>query len=227
MCDPLTVAAAVATIGGTAASAIGQQQAQSAITNTANANIAQQRAYMDQANNLFQDSLKQANPDTIKADAAADTAQRQTALLTNNPGLPSLVPGGQDYASRSTTAQGKSIMDKSNADLTQEASGRAALGGTNDAFRTLAINTQPNADKINELGSDIVAQNNLLPLEEAAASRAGGGLRTFGSLLTGAGRVAAMGAGPGLSDTANNANNWLKLQFTPNSPSIGLSPNDI
>ena len=173
-----------------------QADAQDA-TDAATADAARrQRAYQEQSHTLFQKSLNRADPDIIKRDITDQTAQRAALMAPSAPGATSIVPGMEDYGSAATRDARTTGQNKVFADLTTTGEARAALGGANDAFRNLAIDTQPNADRIGQVGSAIQAQNSLLPLAVGAAGRTSGGLRQVGSLMAGAGQLGTMATSP-------------------------------
>lgn len=202
MCAPvaaiLPYLAIAGTIGGSLLQMQGQQQANDARDAAANANIAKQTEMRHQADSLFQASLARGQADTIKSDADAQAQKRAATLVPQTPADPlaaSIVPGIADHASIATKNAVVDDTAKTTADLTRQGTGKSILAGNNDAFRRFATDTQPNADRIGQVAVDIQAQNNLLPLEMTAASRAGGGLRAFGGLLNGLGGAAAAGSG--------------------------------
>src|SRR6266567_2901839 len=153
MCGPLAAVAAFATIAGTMMSAQGQQEARQAETDAATANMNRQSAYQDQANALFKNSLSQATADNINATAASKTAQRAASLVpvptSDEAALTPAQTTGASKATRNAIVGGAKNADT---DLTNQGNARAALGGMNDAFKSLAEKTQPDADRINILG---------------------------------------------------------------------------
>jgi hypothetical protein len=199
MCVPMAVAAAIM-VAGTMAQMAGQQQANDAINNAESESVAKQSALRDEANGLFQNSVKQAGSDTVKADAQTQADKRMTALVPGIEGGGAWTPEDDAGTSRATKRAMSASADKATGDLTREASGRAVLGGTNQAFQDLGVNMQPNADRIGNIGNFVQGTAGVLPMQIGAAQTKGSGLRSIGGLVAGLGSSmmgASAGAGGG------------------------------
>jgi hypothetical protein len=201
MCNPTLALIGVSmamTAAGTVTSSQAADSAREASTNAVNAAVLKQGQHQQVEQQLFQNSLNQNNPDLVKANAAAATGQRMAELTTGG-GVKGvdLLPGQDGNTSSATKAAISQHSGVAQGQLQQEAQGRASLGGLNDAFRALAIGTQPNADRIGLEANYGAGDSALLPLGMAVANRQGAGLRTLGSLFTGLGSAAAAGAGGG------------------------------
>lgn len=196
MCSYLAAIAAAATVAGTAMTNAGQQQARQAQTDAVNNEEAQQAALIQKEQGSFNDSLQKSNATTIMANQQADTAARLKAMQANGSvnGV-SVLPQQAADESTATKKATQQLSDTATGQLQQQAQGSAALGGLNDAFHTAAITTAPNAADIGIDANFGQGDANLLPIELAAASRKGSGLRSIGSLFSGLGAAASAGAG--------------------------------
>lgn len=204
MCTYLAAAAAAATAAGTMMTNSAQNQARQAQTDAVQNEQNQQSQLIQKENQSFNNSLQKSNATTIMANQQADEASRLKAMQANGStnGV-SVIPQQTANDSAATRKATQQFGDTATAQLTRQATGSAEMGGLNDAFHTAAITTAPNAADIGIDANFGQGDANLLPIELAAASRKGSGLRSVGSLFTGLG--AAMSAGAGAAGLAGAA----------------------
>lgn len=225
MCEPLTLAAMGMAAAGTVMQQMGRQEQEDAMSAAAARGNQQSQEYAREANKLFQDSLGKSNRDSYDQAQAKAAAQRRALLVP-----PDLVPGAQRREGESdvTAAASARANDKARNDLVAQGEARAVLGGNGDASVNINRAMRPNAEGIGFLQRDIQANDNLTQINVDGARRAGGGLRNIGSLVSGLGSMAAMGAGAGESFTSlgnrvSNGWDWL-TGSTKVDPSMGTLP---
>lgn len=211
MCEPLTLAALAATAGGTVLQQMGRNEAVSAQDAAATQSIQRNSEYRRKADALFRDSLEKSGRDDFEARAAKAQEERARGLLP-----PEIVPPVQPRQgdSDTTAAAGAAEADKVKDILTTRGMARAKLGGDTDAFYQGARDILPNAEDIGFVARDIQAENELLPLRMADASRKGGGLREIGSIVSGLGTLGGLAAAGGqtfgtLGTKLSNGWDWL------------------
>lgn len=222
MCEPLTLTAMGLAAAGTIMQQMGRQEQQDAVTAAANRGNEQSQRYADEANRLFRDSIDKADRQSYEEAQAKAAERRRAALLP-----PDLVPMPQkrDGESDATAAAIERAFGGARNDLVQQGEARAALGGGTDAFSDVSRAILPNAEGIGFLRRDIDANDSLTQLQMQGARNAGGGLRTIGSLFSGLGTMAGLGAGAGesfgsLGDKVSNGWNWL-TNSGPSAPARG------
>lgn len=211
MCEPLSIAAMAATLGGTLLQQQARAQQQESMDRASAESVQRSSKYAQDANQLFRDSTAKVSRDTYDESLNKNAEQRKQGLLPPEM-LPALVhrAGDSDATAAATDAAASKTKDA----LTQQGEARANLSAQGDAFRDLNMAIQPNGERIGFLQRDIQANDSLLPLQLTRASRAGGGLRDIGSIVSGLGTVGGMAAGAGQSfGTIGNAVsdgwNWL------------------
>jgi hypothetical protein len=199
MCGPIAIGLAAVSAAATIAGTVAQSQAASQQAKAQDAAVSDQvkKQWEHQQNEQqqFADSLRQNQKGEVDANTQkADDARLQA--LQDQGGTGAVGDNnGSGVESSATKKAGKTISDKVVADATREAQGRAQLGGLDDAFRKVAIDTAPNVQRMALEQNMSQGDQNSLPLQLEDAQRAGSGMRTIGSLLTGVGGLAAKGAG--------------------------------
>lgn len=176
---PLALAAA-----GTVAKFIGDKQQQNAREKTFNAERDRQKAFTDQQQARFEDSLHrtQATTDPANMDAAA---QRRESVLSHvivpQSAEGSYLPGSS--SAPTTVATASDAAGAHSAAVSQGlAHAIAALGGTGDAMQNLNIGIGRDAQSIGQIGGFKAGSLGVLDAELKAAEQKGAFLRGIGGL---------------------------------------------
>jgi hypothetical protein len=212
MCGPWVLPLALIA-GGSIVKQFGNSKANHAEWNAFNAEDQRQKAFTDQQQHSFEDSLGSASsvydPAAIAKAAGARDAVLQTTVAPVNEGTylpgvssaPAVVHGQAEGAANATHAQASAL-----------ASALARLGGVNDQILGANINSAHNAARIGQLGSFKAGSAGVLDSEMKAAAHKGAFLRGIGGLaqqigMTMAGNAAggAIGASPGISSSITGA----------------------
>lgn len=193
---PLVVGAGL-TAGGTLANYFGNQQAQHAQMDAANAERARQQGLSAKQDQAFQRSLDDTQtfgPDGQKVEADKRLATLNAALGTRSP-TQDFLPGSSS-ADASVASSGNKIVSNEHADAAQHATALATMNGLGDALfkGNIAINRE--GQTINQIGSAKAGSAAVLPTELQAAAQKGSLLRGLGSLATSIGGM-AIGSGLG------------------------------
>lgn len=211
MCDPLSIASVALAAGGTVLQQQGRAQALKAQDSAAADSIRRTSAMRDEANALFRDSTEKLNRDQYDQSAAENEARRKVALVA-----PNILPQVAAHSGESdtTAAAGAREADKVRDALIARGEARARLAGGTDAFVDMNRAILPNAENVGFVRGNIAAENDLLPIRMASASRAGGGLREIGSIVSGLGTLGAHAAAGGasfdsLAGKLGDGWNWL------------------
>jgi len=236
MCDPVTLAVTslVATGAGTAMQAAGAAKSRKAMDAAANAERQRQRAFQQEADSLFAESLsKQGAEQQIKGISDAEAARlaatqgaQQTAPVVSVPtqgATPSVV-------SDETSAR----VGAGNAQAAQDAATRAAMGSFGDVQLGNALMNTRYGQQQGQIGRNMQGSASVLGLEMDAASRRGDSLKGIGSLLNAGGQIAGMGAGMGwgaaaapattAATTANSITQSSLLPTTTGISTYGVDP---
>lgn len=208
MCDPLSAAAAALSVGGMVASKMGTDSQVSARNKVTSAEMDRQRSYQAQAGDQFSKTLGGFDPSTQTADLnkadANRTAAVNAAVTPTNPAVP--VAGSAPTIVKSTIA--KTMGDAMNYAKSQGIA-QGKLQGYGDVNLGNNVNLAQGGLVQSRLGDFSNRSMAILPLELEDANRAGSGMRSFGSLLSGAGTLAgaggALGLGPSWGDLFGGA----------------------
>ena len=207
MCfDPLSIAAMVATVAGSALQAKGNQQAVKARRNEVNAEALRQNKIRDEQAALFAKTLTgfdQGQQTARRTSMEAPAASAIEGAAASDGGVD--VEAGLEASAPKVIkgAAAKGLLDSLTRARTE---GRqlAHLRSFGDLFQDNAIDLNQSAIGQQQLAGFSQGSNSVLPLELEAANQKGAGLRGFGQFLQGAGQAAgfagAMGAGPGWGD---------------------------
>jgi hypothetical protein len=200
----------------------------------ANAERQRQRAFQQEADSLFAESLsKQGAEQQIKGISDAEAARlaatqgaQQTAPVVSVPtqgATPSVV-------SDETSAR----VGAGNAQAAQDAATRAAMGSFGDVQLGNALMNTRYGQQQGQIGRNMQGSASVLGLEMDAASRRGDSLKGIGSLLNAGGQIAGMGAGMGwgaaaapattAATTANSITQSSLLPTTTGISTYGVDP---
>lgn len=203
MCDPISAGAAVLSAGSMLANSSAQDQVSSARSGVLSAEAGRQQGFNTEANNLNTASANGYDNTTGKmADRAMSVAKfygsQNGGLPTSGPTAGTIPASSSNIVnSESKAQQGKvaAFNDQQNTALGQLRSFGDILGG---ADRNTALNTA-NVGNINSMKQGDAA---LTPLLLENANNAGNGMKMFGDILGGLGKVGLYaglsGAGKGL-----------------------------
>lgn len=190
MCDPLTIAGAVLTLGSVVANTVAARKAESARENAISAFNTQNRVLDQEAaalNAISQDRFSDFGSDqAAKAETLGEFLQRQTAVEPP-PGI-ALPPSSSNLVVQEEDRQRAEARDFTG----QSADALARLRSFGDVLGGISREQSRDAGGIGQLGSFKRGLSGILPLQLDAASKKGAGLRTLGDVLSGAGGVATM-----------------------------------
>lgn len=208
MCDPVTlaIAAGTALLAGTAAQQIGQQRAQEAQRSAYALHASRQDDLASQSRQIFQNSVKQAAPETVQENTAKAEQERKDSYREAVGETPVAIP------MQATVGKAPRILNNAvRAEGTERAGfvdgladALARLNAHGDAMQTLGIELNKN-----RLSQGVYSDasrgwaNNVLPFEVAAAREKGAGARMLGDLLVGAGQI-GLGAAGGIPLPSGN-----------------------
>lgn len=193
-------------VGGAMAQAQGQAQASKAMRRASEAEDSRQSGYQAEGMGYFNTALdrsKKEEQDKLLNDKTDVRKQKYSDVV-------------KDFSQNSDLLQGQqsapqvvlnTISDKvqgSVEDQRAEGLRKALLDAWGDTNLTNAVANQRSGDKLGMIGRFAQGSAGVLPLELQAAAEKGSGMRSFGSMLQGAGIMAgiggAMGAGPSWGD---------------------------
>ena len=203
MCDPLSAAAAVMTVGGMYAQNRADKVVAGNRDEAARAEADRQAALDREAGATFDTSLH--GFDRGRQDASLGRAQgvRASAIDTKvgptDPAVP--VAGSAPKIVKSTIAR---AMSDALARGKAQGVAQGNLAGYGDLALGNSIDLTRSGQKQATFGDFSRRSSGILPFELEAANRTGGGLRSFGKLLSAGGQVAglasAFGAGPSFGE---------------------------
>lgn len=206
MCGPFAIPLALVA-AGSVAKYFGGKQAESASTNTYNAERQRQEALTGQQTARFQDSLDRTKEMTSEQGQAAAAGARENTLaaaIAPTPTNTSYLPGSTSAPSIVATAQGKAA-EGSAATSANLAHTLAALGGTTDQLQKTNIGIGRNSQSIGQLGSFKAGSAGVLDAELKAAAQKGAFLRNVGGLAQTIGKAWMMGGVGGGASAASTS----------------------
>ena len=224
MCDPVSIATALA-VAGTAAKYAGNKQAERASSNAYNAEqriqkqkTAEQDVALENSNNGVRkllDPNAQADATNARKEAfiaALNTRTPTQDYLPGSEGVPSVVA---DAATKANANQ-RSYSE-------QQAGALANLEGFGDQIFKTNINLGRNAQTIGQLGKDKVNSANVLDSELRAAQFKGADLRGFGDLAQQIG-MAMLTGGAGSAPVSSTGGKLLARAMPQISSPIPIGP---
>lgn len=198
MCDPITIAGAVLTVGSTVANTIASNQQRKARDDALAAERIRQRGFDQESDALnltarerYEDAPEQQDEKTSEL-AAMFTEQQ-------GPPAPALLPtSGSQLVNREETQQRGAAKDFTN----QQGENLARLRSFGETFGGIGRMQARDAGLLGQINSMRRGSQNVLPLELDAAQEAGSGLRFVGD-LAGLGGGLALNAGLGGASLGN------------------------
>lgn len=196
MCDPLSIAAAVATVAGSAAQAAGARKAERARDQAIAAERLRQDEFGRRSEIQFGDALAEHTRDRQDEKIGDAVARRQQAFDRATERRPSAdrTPGSS-RAPAVIQSETKSQNARAERRSAGEGAAQASLGSWADLLLSGAQARQRAGDQVNAINSFRRGSLDVLPLEVQAAGRKGRGLRTLGDLLVAGGQIAGMAGG--------------------------------
>jgi len=227
MCDPLTIAGAVLTIGSTAANYMANSQVERARNDALAAERIRQNTLDKEADALNLNSREQYQDfDTQQTDRATQIGDFVAEQKMDVPEPGSAMP----------SSSSKIIVNEENKkrgqarDFTnQQAVALGNLRSFGDLLGDMGRNHARNAMEIGQIGGFKRGSSGVLPLELDEASQKGSGLRLFGDILGGLGGLGVSaglsGTSPfGLGSTATSATRSIPVPTPrPTGPAVRLS----
>ena len=191
MCDPLTIAGLLTTVGGATAGVIASSDERNAMNQATQNELNRQQQFTKQGKSIFENSLSQSTPQAVQGQIGQGT---QRALAGYQQLQSQQVPGFQQGLTQINP--NKSFNATENA-LTQAKVGQqnnagAALQGYQQSGVQQGIKDLSARTGLNQIGNFAQASENVLPLELQAAANSRSGLAGIGSLLNTAGGVMSL-----------------------------------
>lgn len=201
MCLPvLAIAGLAAMAAGTGMQALGQSQADHAMTRTFNTERTRQQGYEAKEQQDFKNSLASTQNTVLSPEAqAAAVANRQGeydavtksatpagSYLPGSPSAPSVVNAGNTVIGQAADAHTAGLGHA-----------LASLGGTNDLMQQNDINIGRDRQDVAQQADFGRGSMNVLPAELDAAKRKGSTLRTLGGLAQSIGSMMVSGGATG------------------------------
>lgn len=203
--DPCTIIGALATVAGTAASMVGQQEAQDASNRAVSAELARQSEYQRKALREFQASLEQSTPEVAQQQMATGEQERNAdyAKTRSVPLTEAKTPFAASVSQRLMSPTSSGAQDR----LSDAA--RARMAGYTEWDLQQAIKNLHADQAINQIGNFSRGSSFLLPLDLQSASHAGASWGAAGSLLGAAGNLGmTYGASHPSAPTATMTSSW-------------------
>lgn len=214
MCDPLTIAGVVLTGASAAANSAAQSSVQKARDDAMAAESIRQKGYDKEAaaRNLHaQDQYQNVEQQQgERATKLADYYKSQNAQPVADAGpvaMPASSSNVTNIATDKARAEAKAASDKTGAALGQ-------LRSFGDIMGEFGRGTARDAGYIGQIGGFKKGSSAVLPYELEAANGKGQGMKTFGDILGGLGKI-GVGAGlsgaslPGFGNVANTSANFV------------------
>lgn len=199
MCDPLSIAGAVATVAGTGMQYLGSQKAQGAQDRVVAAEQQRQEQFRREQAAVQDGAVTgQTRPEQDRKLAEAEGKRTATAQAAVMPSSVSEIP----LAGNEASVVGDTIANRyaASADKARtEAGSRAKLGAWGDLNFGNLMDLTKSGQTQSMLGGFSRGSSGVVPIELEAASQAGGGFNTFGQLLGGLGKVSGAAGAFGLN----------------------------
>ena len=210
MCGWEEALAAVVSAAGTAVSAKGASDSASAMNAAADAQLAQQAQYQQQASKVFQGSLGTSGVQTAKKETDQGTAQalaNQKAVQNVPLTLSSAAPAQQGTAEQQAQNQ---IVNQAN----------AQNQGWSEYQLQQGIKNMLAKQNLGVIGGLAQSSANTLPLQLQSASQAGAGLQGLGSLLQTGGYLGGL---YGATQPGSGLPSYINTKGTGFTPQYGVN----
>jgi len=202
MCDPVSISLALTAAGATAQAAA-QSQSRKAMEGAQQAERIRQKAFQDQSQAAFDESLGHAQASNQTADQSKAEGERKASYdkATADARAP-VEATGQNLAGDTSTnkvvnTEQAAQAAKAQGFAGQQGAAKAALQGFGDVQLGNALYNARQMQNQGTIGGFMQGSANVLPYEVQAASHAGDGLKTLGDVLSLGGAVTGLGAGAG------------------------------
>lgn len=191
MCDPLTIAGLLLTVGGGAAGVVASSDERNAMNQATENELNRQQQYAKQGQSIFENSLNQSTPQAVQNQIGQGT---QRALAGYQQLQNQQVPGFQQGLTQVNPSKSFNATENAltNAKIGQQNNAGAALQGYQASGVQQGIKDLSARTGLNQIGSFAQASENVLPLELQAAANSRSGLAGLGSLASTAGGLMSL-----------------------------------
>lgn len=198
MCEPTTIAAGVALLAGTAASAIGARKAENAVVNVRRAEDSRQNTFKAEAEGGLKKNMDATTAEAITGRQGSAAAQREAAYRAANAAAPHATQqvasgslGGNKVVSDSLGQMLASVGDR----VSQQGNARARLGSFGDAMFDTNVLLGRGRQDIAKAADFASGSLKPLQMEMEAGSHKGDKMKALGTMLQMVGSTMLAGAG--------------------------------